>query len=138
MLDYGHRASDLYDATRRDGTLRTYARHTVGADAYVRIGRQDLTAHVDLTALIDAAEREGLDVLGITTQAEFLVGAGLADIVEAARTDPRTTLADQLALRASLGRLLDPRATGGFAVVVLGRGIPPDARLPALEFRIRR
>ncbi len=138
VIDYGHPAAELYGPKRREGTLRTYARQTVAADPYVRVGRQDITAHVDVTALADAARRAGFEVLGITTQSEFLVGAGLPDIVSAVQSDPATSLADYLALRASLARLLDPAATGGFRVIVLGRDVPRDRELDALTFRLRR
>jgi SAM-dependent MidA family methyltransferase len=137
-VDYGYPAAELYGPTRRDGTLRAYVRHAVGRDPYVRVGRQDLTAHVDVTAVLAAAERSGLDVLGVTTQAEFLVGAGLPELLAAIQADPATTLADYLALRGSLARMLDPGVTGAFRVVVLGRDLPPDGTLRALSFRLRR
>ena len=77
LIDYGYPASELYDPVRRrDGTLRAYLRHRVHDDPYVHVGRQDLTAHVDLTAVERAAADAGLDHLGTTTQAEYLVGLG--------------------------------------------------------------
>lgn len=138
VIDYGHPASELYGPARRDGTLRAYVRHRVGADPYARVGRQDLTAHVDLTALLRAAARSGLTELGLTTQAEFLVGAGIGERLEAIRNDPATTLADYLELRASLMRLLDPAATGRFRVIALGRDLPPGTGLSAFGYRVRR
>ena len=138
VIDYGHPAGELYGPGRREGTLRAYVRHRVGADPYARVGRQDLTAHVDLTALLRAAERSGLTELGLTTQAEFLVGAGIGERLEAIRNDPATTLADYLELRASLVRLLDPAATGRFRVIALGRGLPPGTGLSGFGYRVRR
>ena len=69
------RRAELYDPVRRrDGTLRAYLRHRVHDDPYIHVGRQDLTAHVDVTAVERAAAVAGLAHLGTTTQAEFLVG----------------------------------------------------------------
>lgn len=133
-IDYGHPSTDLYGASRREGTLRTYLHHQVAADPYRAIGRQDLTAHVDLTALVRAAEAAGLRHLGTTTQAAFLAGSGIGELLAAAGADPGTTLGAALELRSALARLLDPGATGGFAVVAFGRDAPVEG-LPGLAFR---
>ena len=137
-IDYGHEAADLYGAARLGGTLRTYSRHMVAAEPYLRVGRQDITAHVDLTALRRAAERAGLVHLGTTSQAAFLIGSGLEGLLDEARHDPVTTLAEGIALRAALLRLLDPGATGAFAVAVFGRGLPPGTTLGGLAYRLPR
>jgi SAM-dependent MidA family methyltransferase len=90
LIDYGYPAAELYDPLRRrDGTLRAYLRHRVHDDPYVHVGRQDLTAHVDVTAVESAARAAGLDHLGTTTQAEFLVGLGTEDLLRAIQADPR-------------------------------------------------
>ncbi len=136
VIDYGHPAEVLYGSARRGGTLRAYVRHRVGADPYAHIGSQDLTAHVDITALLAAADREGLTTIAVTTQAEFLVGAGAGELLAAIQADPSTTLPEYLELRASLTRLVDPAAMGGFRVVALGRDVPAD--LAALSYRLRR
>jgi SAM-dependent MidA family methyltransferase len=135
-IDYGYPAAALYGPDRRDGTLRTYVRHRAGDDPYRRVGRQDLTAHVDLTALLNAGARAGLATLGVTTQAEFLVGAGAESLLAAIQADPSTTLPGYLELRAALWRMLDPSAMGRFPVIVLGRGVPSDARLAGLDYRL--
>lgn len=137
ILDYGHEASDLYAPSRRSGTLRTYLRHMVASDPYGRVGRQDITAHVDLTALVRAGERAGLRHLGTARQSSFLVGSGLGDLLSAIQADPATTLAEYTAVRSAVVRMLDPLATGGFAVVGFGRDVPPDV-LPGLAWRLPR
>ena len=86
----------------------------------VHVGRQDLTAHVDVTAVERAARRAGLDHLGTTTQAEFLVGLGTEDLLAAIQADPATTLEAYLAVRSALMRLLDPAAMGRFRVMAFG------------------
>jgi Uncharacterized conserved protein len=69
LIDYGYPARELYDPIRRrDGTLRAYLRHRVHDDPYTHVGRQDLTAHVDITAVECAASAAGLTHLGTTTQ----------------------------------------------------------------------
>jgi SAM-dependent MidA family methyltransferase len=104
--------------------LRAYVRHTVHDDPYVHIGRQDLTAHVDVDAVVRAATDAGLAHLGTTTQAEFLVGLGMDEHLRAIQTDPTTTMESYLAVRSSVMRLLDPAATGRFRVMAFGRGWP--------------
>ena len=88
------------------------------------IGRQDLTAHVDLTAVERAAIAAGLTALGRTTQAQFLAGLGVGELLVALQTDPATTLESYAAARSALIRMLDPRATGSFAVLAFGRALP--------------
>jgi SAM-dependent MidA family methyltransferase len=125
LIDYGAPAAELYDPIRRrDGTLRTYVRHQVHDDPYRHVGRQDLTAHVDVTAVEHAAQAAGLTTVGITTQAEALMGLGIQDRLQAVQADPSTTFEGYALLRSSLLRLLDPAAMGRFRVMAFGRGWP--------------
>ena len=78
LMDYGFPRRELYHPDRRDGTLRCHFRHRRHDDPLVLCGVQDITAHVDFTAL---ARASGLDVAGFTTQGEFLLGCGLLDLV---------------------------------------------------------
>jgi SAM-dependent MidA family methyltransferase len=138
LIDYGYPAAALYDPVRRrDGTLRAYLRHRVHDDPYGHVGRQDLTAHVDVTAVERAAAAAGLDHLGTTTQAEFLVGLGTEDLLRAIQADPATTLEDYLAVRSSLMRLLDPSAMGRFRVMAFAHGWPDGPQLAGLGYRLR-
>ncbi len=138
LIDYGRPAAELYDAKRRpDGTLRAYLSHRVHDDPYLHVGRQDLTAHVDLTAVDRAAAAAGLQHLGATTQAEYLVGLGTEDLLRAIQADPSTTMEAYLAVRSALMRLLDPRAMGGFRVVGYGRGWPDGPPPAGFAYRLR-
>jgi SAM-dependent MidA family methyltransferase len=128
VIDYGHPADALYQPDR-GSTLRAYHRHRVHADPFVAVGRQDLTAHVDLTAVERAAARAGLQPLGRTSQARFLAGLGVGGLLVALQSDPGTTLPAYLEAKSALVRMLDPRATGGFAVLGFGRGMPPGTPL---------
>jgi SAM-dependent MidA family methyltransferase len=137
VIDYGAIAAELYDAgRRRDGTLRAYVRHQVHGDPYRFVGRQDLTAHVDVTAVDAAAHAAGLSTVGITTQAEALMGLGIEDRLREIQADPGTTLEAYTALRAALMRLLDPAAMGRFRVMVFGRHWPADAALGLFAYRL--
>ena len=78
LMDYGFPRRELYHPDRRDGTLRCHFRHRRHDDPLVLCGVQDITAHVDFTAI---ARASGLDVAGFTTQGEFLLGCGLLDLV---------------------------------------------------------
>jgi SAM-dependent MidA family methyltransferase len=140
LIDYGYPAAELFDPVRRgDGTLRAYLRHRVHADPYLHVGRQDLTAHVDVTAVERAAAAAGLAHLGTTTQAEFLVGLGTERLLQAIQADPATTLEDYLAVRSGLMRLLDPGAMGRFRVMAFGRGWPEGGPpLAGFGFRLQR
>ena len=132
LIDYGHRALDLYDPAR-GSTLRAYHRHRVHADPYVAIGRQDLTAHVDLTAVERAAAAAKLEPIGRTSQARFLADLGIGDLLVARQQDRSTTLGSYLEAKSALVRMLDPRATGGFAVLGFGRGLPKEATLRGFD-----
>jgi SAM-dependent MidA family methyltransferase len=138
VIDYGHPAAELYGPERASGTLRAYAGHRVHDDWARAVGRQDLTAHVDFSALDRAAQTAGLTPLGLTSQAEFLVGVGTDELLEAIRSDTATTIADWLAVRSAVRRLLDPRALGGFRVDVLARSLAAEPPLRGLSFRLPR
>jgi SAM-dependent MidA family methyltransferase len=140
LIDYGAVAKELYDPVRRrNGTLRAYVRHHVHDDPYRHVGRQDLTAHADVTAVERAAHAAGLTTIGITTQAEALMGLGIQDRLQAIQADPATTMEDYTLLRASLMRLLDPAEMGRFRVMAFGRawpGLDEDDPLRMFAFRL--
>lgn len=136
LVDYAAEPADLHGAARPTGTLRTFARHAVGGDPFRHVGRQDLTATVDLAAVRSAAVRCGLMPVGETTQAELLARAGTSALTDTYLRRPGAGLEDALALRSALARLLDPRGMGAFRVLVLGRGLPSGTGLSLLE-RVR-
>ena len=133
VFDYGYPAAELYRDHRLAGTLRAYAGHTVTDDPFRRIGRQDLTAHVDFTAL----ERTGLDAglvsAGLTTQGAFLASLGLGDFLLALQRDPATTPADYYAAQAASLRLIDPGGLGRFSVLLMARDAPVEPPLRGLS-----
>lgn len=78
IVDYGFPRREYYHAQRSSGTLMCHYRHRAHADPLILPGLQDITAHVDFTALAEAADEAGLTVAGYTTQAAFLLACGLA------------------------------------------------------------
>jgi SAM-dependent MidA family methyltransferase len=129
LVDYGHPATELYGPRRMAGTLMAYAGHRAHDDPLINVGRQDLTAHVDLTAVERAATTAGLERLGLTTQASFLMQLGIEGLLREVQSNPATTAEDYLALRSGLVRLLDPAVTGSFRFMAFGRRWPDGAAL---------
>jgi SAM-dependent MidA family methyltransferase len=96
-------------------------RHRAHDDPFFLPGLQDITAHVDFSAIARAGLDGGLDLLGYTTQAHFLVNLGITDLL--ARTPAEHTAA-YLPLAAQAQKLLSPSEMGElFKVIVLGRGM---------------
>ncbi len=137
LIDYAAEPATLHGPDHRTGTLRAFARHAVGGDPFRHVGRQDLTATVDLAAVRTAADRAGLDALGETTQAELLAAVGSAELTGAWLRRPGADLQDVLLLRSALMRLMDTRGMGGFRVLAFGRGLRPGTMLPGLARALR-
>ena len=138
LVDYAAEPAQLHGPGRRTGTLRAFARHAVGGDPLRHVGRQDLTATVDLAAVRMAAAAAGLEPVGETTQAELLAAVGSGELVQAFLARPGASLGDALELRSALVRLMDTRGMGGFRVVAYGRGLPSRVTLPGLARIARR
>jgi SAM-dependent MidA family methyltransferase len=132
LVDYADEPAALHGHARPTGTLRAFAGHAVGADPFRHVGRQDLTATVDLAAVRAAAARAGLGPLGETTQAELLAAVGTPGLTGAWLRRPGASLQDALLLRSALMRLMDTRGMGGYRVLAFGRGMPPDTTLSGL------
>ncbi len=133
LVDYAEEPATLYAPRRRDGTLRAFAAHAVGGDPFGHLGRQDLTATVDLAAIRAAAGAAGLDEIGETTQAELLAMVGTGELTRSFLQGEGTSLADAFRLRSALARLLEPRGMGGYSVLVFGRGLPAGTELDGLR-----
>lgn len=82
LVDYGHPRGEFYQADRSDGTLRAYYRHRMHDQPLLWPGLQDLTASVDFTALAEAGVAAGFDFAGYCSQASFLLGNGMAGVLE--------------------------------------------------------
>ena len=133
IIDYGYPATELYDPLRRPrGTLAAYLGQRAHEDPYRAVGRQDLTAHVDATAVERAAIGAGLTHLATTTQSQFLAGLGAGELLVDLQTGPDASLQKYLEARAALVRMIDPAAMGRFRVMAFGRGLAAGAALRGL------
>ncbi len=88
FTDYGYPRREFYSPERRDGTLICHYRHRAHANPFLWPGLQDITASVDFTALAEAGTRIGFELAGYCAQAQFLIGNGLGDALEAAQELP--------------------------------------------------
>jgi SAM-dependent MidA family methyltransferase len=124
FIDYGFPAHEYYLAQRSQGTLMCHYRHHAHADPLYLPGLQDVTAHVDFTAMARAALEGGLDVLGYTGLAAFLLDAGIGDLL--LRTSPSEPLR-YLPQANAVQRLISPAEMGElFKVLMVGKNV----RLP--------
>ncbi|MGE4087907.1 MAG: class I SAM-dependent methyltransferase [Immundisolibacter sp.] len=120
LIDYGYPRAEYYHPQRVTGTLRCHYRQQAHDDALRWPGLQDITAHVDFTAIAEAAHAAGATVAGFTTQAQFLINCGLPGLLEA--IDPASP--DYLDLALQARQLLLPQAMGeAFKVLGLTRGL---------------
>ena len=121
LFDYGFPAAEYYHPQRSRGTLMCHYRHHAHDDPFVLVGLQDITAHVDFTAIARAAVASGLAVLGYATQAQFLVNCGITDILS--RETPENASA-YAPLAAQAQKLLSPAEMGElFKVIVLAKDV---------------
>ena len=120
FIDYGFGAAEYYHPQRNRGTLMCHYRHRAHDDPFFWPGLQDITAHVDFSAVPRAGLQGGLTLLGYTTQAHFLVNLGITDLL--ARTSPDPA-AEYLPLAAQAQKLLSPTEMGElFKVIALDAG----------------
>ncbi len=122
-FDYGYPAEELYAPWRKDGTLLCFYRHNPSADPYVRVGKQDMTAHIDFTTLMRVGRAHGLEEAGLTTQARFLANLGIGAGVNTAGESP-AALEEYYARRRAVQELIDPAGLGRIRVLVQRKGLP--------------
>jgi SAM-dependent MidA family methyltransferase len=123
-IDYGYLAAELYGSIRQNGTLLCYYRHQVADDPYIRVGLQDITTHVDFTALMKTGEENGLTTVWFGEQYRFLLAAGMMEEVLAMETreiPESERLKDRLALK----KLMLPDGGMGdtFKILVQSKGV---------------
>lgn len=127
LVDYGFPAHEYYHGQRSTGTVMCHYRHHAHPDPFYLPGLQDITAHVDFTAMALAAQDHGLDVLAYMNQASFLLGAGIGELL--LRTDPDDHMR-YLPQANAVQKLLSPAEMGElFKVLVVGRGVELPAAL---------
>lgn len=133
-IDYGDEAEKLYIPERPRGTLACYYRHQLTERPLTRPGEQDITAHVNFTALIQEGERQGLRLESFGTQEQWLKQMGIQDelaqirerdfaILDTDRGSDRGQVAlfQWYNLRQQVSALTDPHGMGNFKVLILSR-----------------
>jgi SAM-dependent MidA family methyltransferase len=121
FIDYGFPRREFYHAQRAAGTLMCHYRHRAHADAFLYPGLQDITAHVEFTGIAEAGVATGADLLGFTSQARFLMNAGITDVLgdldpaDVKRFLPAANAVQKLLSEAEMGEL--------FKVIAFSRGI---------------
>ncbi len=131
-IDYGHEAADLFDSHHMAGTLLAYAKHQASESFYAAPGEQDLTAHVNFTALRLWGQPRGLETLGLIHQTAFLLALGkgnqFADLFDDGMDET-----DRVRARLQLKTLIFPEGMGERFQVLLQQKSVPHAKLTALS-----
>ncbi|HQS56993.1 MAG: hypothetical protein B7Y56_01515 [Gallionellales bacterium 35-53-114] len=126
FIDYGFGAREYYHPQRSTGTLMCHYRHQAHDDPFFLPGLQDITAHVDFTAVAESAIDHGAHLLGYTTQAHFLINGGITELIKDISPD---NLAAYIPLSAQIQKLTSPAEMGElFKVIALGKGIDAPLR----------
>ncbi len=119
LIDYGFPAHEYYHAQRSAGTLMCHYRHRAHGDPYFLPGLQDITSHIDFSAMAHAGEKAGLELLGYTGQAQFLINCGITDVLLRTSPDDVAAYAPQAA---AAQQLLSPSEMGElFKVIAFGK-----------------
>jgi SAM-dependent MidA family methyltransferase len=121
VIDYGFPRHEYYHPQRASGTVMCHHRHQAHADPFARPGLEDITAHVDFTALAEAAHEGGAEILGYTSQAQFLVNCGITDVLGEANAENALRYAP---IAAQAQKLLSPAEMGElFKVLAVGKNL---------------
>ncbi|AFZ00321.1 class I SAM-dependent methyltransferase [Calothrix sp. PCC 6303] len=116
-IDYGYSATRYYNPRRHQGNLQCYYQHQRHDNPYINIGKQDITTHVDFTALELWGEKCGLKKVGFIQQALFLMALGLGTRISQI-ADSKLPINQILQRRDRLQQLLDPMGLGNFGVLI--------------------
>ncbi len=131
-IDYGYDASKYYHPQRYQGTLNCYYKHRHHHNPYVNLGKQDLTAHVDFTAIEKQGNLLGLETVGLTQQGLFLMALGLGDRL-AELSNGNYSLPEIFQRRDALHQLINPTGLGGFKVLIQSKKIDNNQSLKGLK-----
>ena len=116
-IDYGYPAAKYYRPSRGEGTLQCHFQHRRHNNPYGNLGYQDITAHVDFTALERQGELCSLETIGFTQQGLFLMALGLGDRLNELSSG-KFDVTQIFQRRDSLHQLIDPTGLGGFGVLI--------------------
>ncbi len=127
MIDYGFAASEYYHPQRNEGTLMCHYQHYAHSDPLIYVGLQDITAHVNFTAIAQAGLDGGLDFYGYCSQAQFLLNCGLLDLLAKESSDD---IERYTPIVAAVQKLLSPAEMGDvFKVIAFTKGLDETVAL---------
>jgi SAM-dependent MidA family methyltransferase len=124
LLDYGFPEAEYYHPQRHMGTVMCHRAHVADTDPLEAVGLKDITAHVNFTCVAVAAQEAGLDVLGYTTQAHFLMNCGIVELMQNAPVQERAA-AQKLILEHEMGeffKVIGLARSADFACMGFARG----------------
>jgi SAM-dependent MidA family methyltransferase len=126
-IDYGYSADRYYNPIRSQGTLQCYYEHYHHNNPYINIGNQDLTAHVDFTAIQKQGELLGLQTIGFSKQGMFLMALGLGDRISTI-SNSGGDIQTILTRRQNLHQLIDPMGLGKFGILIQSKALTDQER----------
>ena len=132
-IDYGYQAVRYYNPVRKEGTLQCYYQHHRNNDPYWNVGRQDITAHVDFTALEKQGNLSELEILGFTKQGLFLMALGLGNRLNELSNNQGFSVEEVFRRREALHSLIDPIGLGNFGVLVQGKSLSEEEKKQTLK-----
>lgn len=131
-IDYGYPAKRYYSTARHEGTLQCYFRHGHHGNPFAHVGEQDITAHVDFTALENRGREVGLEKIGFTQQGLFLMALGMGDrlyqlsnLTSADTPATGQTIQTIIMRREALQQLISPMGLGNFGVLIQAKNLTP-------------
>lgn len=127
LFDYGYGRREYYHPDRTQGTLMCFHQHQQHSNPFAYIGLQDITAHVDFTAVVESAIDAGFSLAGYTTQAGFLLACGLLELVE------QSSAVEQYQTNQAIKKLTMPSQMGEIIKVM---GLSKDFEVPLLGFAL--
>ncbi len=135
-VDYGFPRDEYYKPDRTEGTLSCYSRHRRSSNPLERPGELDITAHVDFTALSEAATKASLTLAGYTDQHHFMVGAAESRLLALEKAVEKEGLApDRAAFLSKYRALMHPGTMGmAFKFLLLTKGLDGPPRLTGLKY----
>jgi SAM-dependent MidA family methyltransferase len=129
LIDYGFPRNEYYHPQRNEGTLMCHYRHYTHSDPLLYVGLQDITAHVDFTALVEAAQQANLEVIGYASQGDFLLQGGILDLIT---NFEELSLQERLKFAQQIKQLTLPHEMGElFKVIGLSKNL--NVQLPAFK-----
>ncbi|WP_330204853.1 class I SAM-dependent methyltransferase [Cyanobacterium sp. Dongsha4] len=131
-IDYGYQGNKYYHPQRFQGTLKCYYQHRHHNNPYVNIGYQDITSHINFTALEIYGERYGLSNIAYTPQALFLMNLGLGDRISDLSSG-KIPIGEIIERRNQLHSLINPEGLGNFGILLQGKNLSKEQKNYSLK-----